>query len=85
MGDVVRFPPPSESGGGGAARPISLVALRMELEAAARDALDTADRIIAALDRFDGDPTEVVPAALTDPVVWFPEPRSDATIPPERS
>ena len=71
MGDVVRFPPPLKSGSGDAARPMSLVALRMEPEAAARDALDTADRIIAALDRYDRGPAGVSPAERDDTVVWF--------------
>lgn len=80
MGDVFRFPQPSGRGGQVAAAALDRAAFRAELEAAAREALDTADRIIAALDRFDGDLGLGGSGSNPDPVVCFRPAQPDAGI-----
>lgn len=82
MGDVFRFPQPSGRGGQVAARALDRAAFRAELEAAAREALDTADRIIAALDRFDGDLGHNGPHGSADPVAYFRAALPAASVPP---
>ncbi|KAA0122064.1 hypothetical protein CIW48_20185 [Methylobacterium sp. P1-11] len=72
MGDVFRFPGLAAAGGQLTARALDRAALRAELEEAAREAMDTAERIIAALDRFDDDAGVSNPRDGAAPVVWFP-------------
>ncbi|MCJ2063062.1 hypothetical protein MKK63_10110 [Methylobacterium sp. J-088] len=56
MGDVLTFTPrPKPVTGNIASEPLTGPALRASLEEAAQIALDAADRIIAVLDRMDGD------------------------------
>jgi len=81
MGDVFRFPLPADLGGPAVAQPLSRSELRAQLEEAAQVALDAADRIIAALDRMDGDPdledggdaepTLGAPEALGSQIIWL--------------
>lgn len=79
MGDVFRFPGLAASGGQMSARTLDRAALRAELEEAAREAMDTAERIIAALDRFDDDAGVSDPRDGAAPVVWFPRSRADTS------
>jgi hypothetical protein len=55
MGDVLQFTPRPKRTAPEALPPLAGADLRASLEEAAQTALDTADRIIAVLDRFDGD------------------------------
>lgn len=55
MGDVLTFTPRPKPVAPEALEPIAGAALRASLEEAAQTALDAADRIIAVLDRLDGD------------------------------
>jgi hypothetical protein len=55
MGDVLTFTPRPKPAAPEALQPLSGADLRASLEAAAQTALDAADRIIAVLDRMDGD------------------------------
>ena len=55
MGDVLTFTPRPKPAAPEASEPLAGPALRASLEAAAQTALDAADRIIAVLDRMDGD------------------------------
>lgn len=92
MGDVFRFPEPMTAGGQMLARALDRAAFRAELEAAAREALDAADRIIAALDRLDDNPdleddreATAVRGALEgqmDQIAWLRGARPDVEIAP---
>ena len=56
MGDVLTFTPcPKPATVRDYSEPLTVPALRASLEEAAQTALDVADRIIAVLDRMDGD------------------------------
>ena len=55
MGDVLTFTPRPKPGALEILEPLAGAALRASLEEAAQTALDAADRIIAVLDRMDGD------------------------------
>lgn len=55
MGDVLTFTPRPKPAAPEALEPLSGPGLRASLEDAAQIALDAADRIIAVLDRMDGD------------------------------
>lgn len=55
MGDVLTFTPRPKPAARKAPEPLAGSALRASLEEAAQTALDAADRIIAVLDRMDGD------------------------------
>ncbi|MCJ2141569.1 hypothetical protein [Methylobacterium sp. E-066] len=56
MGDVLTFTPRPKPAAPETLGPLTGPALRASLEEAAQVALDAADRIIAVLDRLDGDP-----------------------------
>ncbi|MGU3407905.1 hypothetical protein [Methylobacterium brachiatum] len=55
MGDVLTFTPRPKPAAPESPQPLAGGALRASLEEAAQVALDAADRIIAVLDRMDGD------------------------------
>jgi len=55
MGDVLTFTPRPKPAAPEALEPLAGTPLRASLEEAAPTALDAADRIIAVLDRLDGD------------------------------
>ena len=55
MGDVLTFTPRPKPAAPEILAPLAGAALRASLEEAAQTALDAADRIIAVLDRMDGD------------------------------
>jgi hypothetical protein len=55
MGDVLTFTPRPKPAAPEILPPLAGAALRASLEEAAQTALDAADRIIAVLDRMDGD------------------------------
>lgn len=55
MGDVLQFTPRPKRTASEALPPLAGADLRASLEEAAQTALDAADRIIAVLDRMDGD------------------------------
>ena len=55
MGDVLTFTPRPKPAAPEILEPLAGTALRASLEEAAQTALDAADRIIAVLDRMDGD------------------------------
>ncbi|QGY03545.1 hypothetical protein MMSR116_17870 [Methylobacterium mesophilicum SR1.6/6] len=55
MGDVLTFTPRPKPAAPEILEPLTGAALRASLEEAAQTALDAADRIIAVLDRMDGD------------------------------
>ena len=55
MGDVLTFTPRPKPTAPEIPEPLAGAALRASLEEAAQTALDAADRIIAVLDRMDGD------------------------------
>ncbi|GJE13281.1 hypothetical protein FOHLNKBM_4344 [Methylobacterium longum] len=55
MGDVLTFTPRPKPAAPEILEPLAGAALRASLEEAAQTALDAADRIIAVLDRMDGD------------------------------
>jgi hypothetical protein len=55
MGDVLTFTPRPKPVALEAVRPLAGADLRASLEEAAQTALDAADRMIAVLDRMDGD------------------------------
>ena len=55
MGDVLTFTPRPKPATTAMPAPLTGPALRASLEEAAQIALDAADRIIAVLDRMDGD------------------------------
>jgi hypothetical protein len=72
MGDVLTFTPRPKPSAPEASEPLTGPEIRASLEAAAQVALDAADRIIAVLDRLDGD-TDLEGGADTDPSLAAPE------------
>ncbi|SFM92771.1 hypothetical protein [Methylobacterium pseudosasicola] len=72
MGDVLTFTPRPKPAAPEIPEPLAGAALRASLEAAAQVALDAADRIIAVLDRMDGD-TDLEDGADAEPSLAAPE------------
>ncbi|MCJ2121349.1 hypothetical protein [Methylobacterium sp. J-077] len=72
MGDVLTFTPRARSPEPASPEPLNGPTLRASLEAAAQVALDAADRIIAVLDRMDGD-TDLEDGADAEPSLAAPE------------
>jgi len=72
MGDVLTFTLRPKPAAPEALEPLAGPALRASLEEAAQTALDTADRIIAVLDRLDGDP-DLEDGADAEPSLAAPE------------
>ena len=72
MGDVLTFTPRPKSAAPVALEPLASGGLRASLEEAAQVALDAADRIIAVLDRLDGD-TDLEDGADAEPSLAAPE------------
>ncbi|WP_419828328.1 hypothetical protein [Methylobacterium sp.] len=72
MGDVLTFTPRARLPEPARPEPLNGPTLRASLEEAAQVALDTADRIIAVLDRMDGD-TELEDGADAEPSLAAPE------------
>ena len=72
MGDVLQFTPRPKPFAPAIPAPLSGPALRAGLEEAAQVALDAADRIIAVLDRMDGD-TDLEDGADAEPSLAAPE------------
>ncbi|MCJ2139486.1 hypothetical protein [Methylobacterium sp. E-066] len=72
MGDVLTFTPRPKPAAPEALEPLAGAALRASLEEAAQVALDAADRIIAVLDRMDGD-TDLEDGADDEPSLAAPE------------
>ncbi|MCJ2116526.1 hypothetical protein MKK65_08020 [Methylobacterium sp. J-001] len=72
MGDVLTFTPRPKPAAPEALEPLAGAALRASLEEAAQVALDAADRIIAVLDRMDGD-TDLEDGADAEPSLAAPE------------
>ena len=73
MGDVLTFTPrPKPATVRDYSEPLAGPALRASLEEAAQIALDAADRIIAVLDRMDGDP-DLEDGADAEPSLAAPE------------
>ena len=72
MGDVLTFTPRPKPAALEAPEPLVGGTLRASLEEAAQVALDAADRIIAVLDRMDGD-TDLEDGADAEPSLAAPE------------
>ncbi|MGH1592320.1 hypothetical protein ACRBEV_32880 (plasmid) [Methylobacterium phyllosphaerae] len=72
MGDVLTFTPRPKPVAPEMMEPMAGAALRASLEEAAQSALDAADRIIAVLDRMDGD-TDHEDGADAEPSLAAPE------------
>ncbi|MCJ2120057.1 hypothetical protein MKK65_26380 [Methylobacterium sp. J-001] len=72
MGDVLTFTPRPKPAAPEIPEPLAGPALRASLEEAAQVALDAADRIIAVLDRMDGD-TDLEDGADAEPSLAAPE------------
>ena len=72
MGDVLTFTPRPKPAAPEILAPLAGAALRASLEEAAQTALDAADRIIAVLDRMDGD-TDEEDGADAEPSLAAPE------------
>ncbi|MCJ2102797.1 hypothetical protein [Methylobacterium sp. E-046] len=72
MGNVLTFTPRPKPAAPQILEPLAGAALRASLEEAAQTALDAADRIIAVLDRMDGD-TDVEDGADAEPSLAAPE------------
>lgn len=72
MGDVITFTPRLKPAAPEILEPLSGADLRASLEAAAQTALDAADRIIAVLNRMDGD-TDLEDDAGDEPSLAAPE------------
>lgn len=72
MGDVLTFTPRPKPAAPEALEPLAGPTLRARLEEAAQVALDAADRIIAVLDRMDGD-TDLEDGADAEPFLAAPE------------
>ncbi|MCJ2124350.1 hypothetical protein [Methylobacterium sp. J-077] len=72
MGDVLTFTPRPKPAAPETMEPLTGPALRASLEEAAQTALDAADRIIAVLDRIDGD-TDLEDGADAEPSLAAPE------------
>ncbi|MCJ2093989.1 MULTISPECIES: hypothetical protein [unclassified Methylobacterium] len=71
MGDVLTFTPRPKPAAPDL-EPLAGAGLRASLEEAAQTALDAADRIIAVLDRMDGD-TDIEDGADAEPSLAAPE------------
>ena len=78
MGDVLTFTPRPKPAAPEILEPLAGPALRISLEEAAQTALDAADRIIAVLDRMDGDP-DLEDGADAEPSLAAPENASQVT------
>ncbi|MCJ2093139.1 hypothetical protein MKK67_11615 [Methylobacterium sp. J-072] len=72
MGDVLTFTPRPKPAAVEIPAPLAGADLRASLEEAAQVALDAADRIIAVLDRMDGDP-DLEEGADAEPSLAAPE------------
>lgn len=72
MGDVLTFTPRPKPAAPETLEPLTGGGLRASLEEAAQVALDAADRIIAVLDRMDGD-TDLEDGADAEPSLAVPE------------
>ena len=72
MGDVLTFTPRPKPAAPVALEPLAAGGLRASREEAAQVALDAADRIIAVLDRMDGD-TDLEDGADAEPSLAAPE------------
>ncbi|TXN76060.1 hypothetical protein FV228_01475 [Methylobacterium sp. WL18] len=72
MGDVLTFTPRPKPAAPETLEPMTGGGLRASLEEAAQVALDAADRIIAVLDRMDGD-TDLEDGADAEPSLAAPE------------
>jgi hypothetical protein len=72
MGDVLTFTLRPKSATPETSEPLTGPEIRASLEAAAQVALDAADRIIAVLDRMDGDP-DLEDGADAEPSLAAPE------------
>ena len=72
MGDVLTFTLRPKPAASEASEPLTGPEIRASLEAAAQVALDAADRIIAVLDRMDGD-TGLEDGADAEPSLAAPE------------
>lgn len=72
MGDVLTFTPRARSPEPASPEPLNGLTLRASLEEAAQVALDAADRIIAVLDRMDGD-TDLEDGGDAEPSLAAPE------------
>lgn len=72
MGNVLTFTPRARSPEPASPEPLNGPTLRASLEEAAQVALDAADRIIAVLDRMDGD-TDLEDGADDEPALAAPE------------
>ncbi|MGU3341643.1 hypothetical protein ACLBXJ_26910 [Methylobacterium mesophilicum] len=72
MGDVLTFTPRPKPAAPETLEPLTGPEIRASLEEAAQVALDAADRIIAVLDRMDGD-TDLEEGADAEPSLAAPE------------
>ena len=72
MGDVLTFTPRPEPAAPEASERLTGLEIRASLEEAAQVALDAADRIIAVLDRLDGD-TDLEDGADKEPSLAAPK------------
>ena len=72
MGEILTFKPRPKPAALAAMKPLAGADLRASLEEAAQTALDAADRIIAVLDRMDGD-TDLEDGADIEPSLAAPE------------
>ena len=79
MGDVLTFTPRPKPAAPEALKPLAGADLRASLEEAAQTALDAADRIIAVLDRMDGDP-DLEEDADAEPSLAAPENHSGSQV-----
>jgi len=79
MGDVLTFTPRLKPTAPEALEPLAGAIRRASLEEAAQVALDAADRIIAALDRMDGD-TDLEDGADAEASLAAPENRAGSQV-----
>lgn len=79
MGDVLQFTPRPKRTAPEALPPLAGADLRASLEEAAQTALDAGDRIIAVLDRMDGD-TDHEDGADAEPSLAAPENREGSQV-----
>ena len=79
MGNVLTFIPRARSPEPASLEPVAGTTLRASLEEAAQVALDAADRIIAVLDRMDGD-TDLEDGADAEPSLAAPENHTSSQI-----
>ncbi len=71
MTNILHFPDRRQRGAGLGSQPVD-PAVRAQVERAAQAAIDTADRLIAILDRWDGDP-DLEPDVDDEPSLGAPE------------